>query len=155
MPPSGLIKFNTSDEKVGGGEAPNSGDVVKVEYTGWLESTGKQFDTSVGRAPIAFKVGAGKVIPGWDEGILSMKVGGKRRLSIPSDLAYGENGAGEAIPPNSRLQFECELMGIETGFAAISSTFPGGTTNLILVTVLALSFIPYFLPESMQPSFYQ
>ena len=90
------------DEKVGDGESPNSGDVVKVTYTGWIEATGREFDSSKGRAPIAFPLGAGRVIPGWDEGISSMKVGGKRRLSIPADLAYGEKGAGESIPPNSR-----------------------------------------------------
>ena len=135
------------DEKPGGGEKPNEGDVVKVDYTGWLESDGKEFATSTGRKPIAFAVGKGRVIPGWDEGILSMSVGGKRRLSIPAELAYGENGAGDAIPPNSRLQFECELVGIESGFGAIASTFPGGLPNLVLVTLLALSFIPYFLPE--------
>ena len=143
------------DEKVGSGESPNEGDVVKVDYTGWLESTGSEFDSSKGRAPIAFAVGNGRVIPGWDEGILSMKVGGKRRLSIPSDLAYGETGAGDAIPPGSRLQFECELTAIESGFAAFTSTFPGGLPNLILVSLLFLSFIPYGLPPDLQPSFYK
>ena len=142
------------DEKVGSGETPESGAVVKVDYTGWIESTGKEFDSSVGRAPIAFKVGAGRVIPGWDEGVGSMKMGGKRRLSIPADLAYGENGAGDAIPPGSRLQFECELVGIESGFGAFAATFPGGLGNLALLTVLLLSFIPYYLPPDLKPAFW-
>ena len=143
------------DEKVGEGEMPNANDVVKVQYTGWLESSGKEFDSSKGRAPIAFAVGAGRVIPGWDEGIATMKVGGKRRLSIPAELGYGDKGAGEAIPPNSRLQFETELVGVESGFAAFTSTFPGGVPNLVLVTLLLLSFIPYYLPPDMMPSFYK
>jgi len=143
------------DEKVGDGEAPTKGNTVKVDYTGWVESSGKEFDSSRGRGPIAFNVGAGRVIKGWDEGIISMKVGGKRRLSIPSELAYGENGAGADIPPNTRLQFECELVSIESGFGAIASTFPGGPTNLILISLLLLSFIPYFLPPDLVPAFWQ
>ena len=143
------------DLVVGDGEAPESGSCVKVEYTGWIESTGKEFDSSVGRAPIAFNVGTGRVIEGWDEGILSMKVGGHRLLSIPSDLAYGENGAGDAIPPNSQLQFDCKLKSVEKGAGAIIATFPGGLPNVILVTLLALSFVPYFLPPEMQPSQWQ
>ena len=149
---SGLMYL---DEQVGGGEAPEKGAVVKVEYTGWLESSGKEFDSSVGRAPIAFKVGTGRVIPGWDEGILSMKVGGKRRLSIPADLGYGENGAGDSIPPNARLQFECELKEVATGTAGFVATFPGGLPNVILVTALLISFIPYFLPPELQPGSYK
>ena len=141
------------DEKVGSGETPDNGAVVEVAYTGWIETTGKEFDSSVGRAPIAFAVGTGKVIPGWDQGIATMKVGGKRRLSIPAELAYGERGAGDSIPPNSQLQFECELVGIKAGFDGFLASFPGGLPNVILVTLLALSFIPYFLPE--KPAFWQ
>ena len=96
------------DISPGSGECPQSGNVVKVDYTGWLESSGKEFDSSIGRAPIAFSVDSGRVIPGWDEGILTMRPGGKRRLSIPADLAYGEEGTG-TIPGGSRLQFECEV----------------------------------------------
>ena len=143
------------DVSAGSGDALESGATVKVEYTGWLEGSGKEFDSSVGGSPIAFKVGTGRVIPGWDEGILSMKSGGKRLLSIPSELAYGENGSGDSIPPNSRLQFECELKGVETGVGAFVSTFPGGLTNLILVSFLLLSFIPYFLPQEAVPEFWQ
>jgi len=140
------------DEKVGGGESLDKGNVVNVDYTGWTESNGKQFDTSDGRGPLSFAVGTGRVIPGWDEGVLGMKVGGKRRLSIPADLAYGENGAGPEIPPNSRLQFVCELQSVSKGFEAFAATFPGGKVNIVLGTVLLLSFIPYFLPEEMKPS---
>jgi len=143
------------DITVGSGEAPSEGSTVKVAYTGWLEDGGKEFDSSVGRAPIAFAVGKGKVIKGWDEGILTMKVGGKRRLSIPAELAYGENGAGESIPPNAQLQFEAELVGIEEGFGAFLATFPGGLPNVVLVSLLLLSFIPYYLPPDMVPEFWK
>ena len=129
---------------------------MKVEYTGWLEANGKEFDSSVGRAPIAFPVGKGRVIPGWDEGILSMKVGGKRRLSIPLG-ALGTATPARAMPSraNSRLQFECELKEITDGAGAFIATFPGGLPNVILVTLLLLSFIPYALPPEIQPSFYK
>ena len=143
------------DIVVGSGEAPEKGATVKVEYTGWLEATGKEFDSSVGRDPIAFNVGTGRVIPGWDEGIMGMKVGGHRLLSVPSNLGYGENGAGDAIPPDSQLQFDCKLKSIETGFGAVVSTFPGGMPNVVLLTVLLVSFIPYFLPPDLQPSQWQ
>uniref|UniRef100_A0A7S0PYG7 peptidylprolyl isomerase n=1 Tax=Coccolithus braarudii TaxID=221442 RepID=A0A7S0PYG7_9EUKA len=145
---SGLRYF---DEAIGDGESPQKGDVVKVMYTGWLESTGDQFDSSRGRDPIAFALGTGKVIPGWDEGIAGMRVGGKRQLSIPSTLGYGANGAGSAIPPGASLQFECELVGVESGVSGFMSTFPGGKQNLVLAAVLALSFVPYFLPVEMRP----
>lgn len=128
---------------------------VKVEYTGWLEATGKQFDSSLGRAPIAFAVGTGRVIPGWDEGIMGMKIGGQRKLSIPSELAYGADGAGPDIPPDSRLQFDCKLVSVESGMAGFVSAFPGGATNLLLISVLALSFIPYFVPEGIRPDFWK
>ena len=142
------------DVTVGDGQSLNKGDVVKVEYTGWVESSGKQFDSSVGRAPIAFAIGTGRVIPGWDEGVMGMKVGGQRKLSIPSKLGYGEMGVG-AIPPNADLQFDCKLVAVETGAAGLIATFPGGVTNLILATILALSFIPYFLPKEMVPDFWK
>ena len=142
------------DISMGDGETPKEGDVVKVEYTGWLESTGSQFDSSVGRDPIAFAVGTGRVIPGWDEGVISMKVGGQRRLSIPPEIGYGEQGAGPSIPGGSQLQFECKLVAIETGFAAFVSSFPGGIANIILGSLLLLSFIPYFLPPDLVPEFW-
>ena len=84
-----------------------------------------------------------------------MRVGGKRRLSIPPELAYGEAGSSGSIPPNSRLQFECELVSIESGLNGFVSTFPGGIVNLGLVSVLLLSFIPYFLPQDVVPDFWK
>jgi peptidylprolyl isomerase len=106
---SGLKYF---DIVVGEGESPNNGELVYVHYTGWLE-TGEIFDSSVERGdPFTFVLGVGNVIPGWDEGVLSMKVGGKRQLVIPADLAYGEQGAGNVIPPGATLIFEIELLSI-------------------------------------------
>lgn len=108
--PSGL---SYQDVKPGTGAAPVSGKRVKVHYTGWLEN-GTKFDSSVDRGePFAFVVGVGQVIPGWDEGVLSMKVGGKRRLIVPAKLGYGEQGAGGVIPPNATLIFDVELLDVE------------------------------------------
>jgi len=140
------------DVKAGSGDAPAQGQVVKVKYTGWLESTGAVFDSSEGRAPFAVAIGEGRVIPGWDEGISTMCPGGIRRLSIPAELGYGEAGSPPTIPPNSRLQFECTLEGVEDGVSGFAATFPGGIPNLVLVTLLGLSFIPYFLPEDIKPT---
>ncbi len=96
----------------GKGSSPVAGKPVKVHYTGWLEN-GTKFDSSVDRAePFVFTIGAGQVIPGWDEGVMSMKVGGKRKLVIPSQLGYGEAGAGGVIPPNATLIFEVELLDV-------------------------------------------
>lgn len=99
-----------TDLVVGTGAVPTSGKDVTVHYTGWLED-GKKFDSSrdTGR-PFVFRIGAGQVIPGWDEGVMSMKVGGKRKLIIPSLLGYGAAGAGGVIPPNATLIFEVELL---------------------------------------------
>ncbi len=107
------------DEKAGSGESPDKGSMVKVAYTGWIETTGREFDSSIGRDPLTFAVGTGRVIPGWDEGVLGMRVGGKRRLSIPPNLGYGKEGSGATIPGGSTLQFECELVSIETGLNAV------------------------------------
>lgn len=102
------------DFLVGDGAAPTAGQSVSVHYTGWLLEGGK-FDSSLDRGePFTFNIGAGQVIPGWDEGVMSMKVGGKRQLVIPSDLAYGPGGAGGGIiPPNATLIFEVELLEVK------------------------------------------
>jgi len=100
------------DLKVGLGPTAKAGQTVSVHYTGWLEN-GKKFDSSVDRGqPFSFPLGAGRVIKGWDEGVQGMKVGGKRKLIIPSQLGYGARGAGAAIPPNATLIFEVELLGV-------------------------------------------
>lgn len=98
--------------KPGTGAAAKPGDTVKVHYTGTL-TDGTKFDSSVGRQPFSFTLGAGQVIAGWDQGIAGLKVGGQRRLVIPPELAYGERGAGGVISPNATLIFEVELLGIE------------------------------------------
>jgi peptidylprolyl isomerase len=98
------------DIKVGTGTVAQTGQHVKVDYTGWLEN-GKKFDSSVGTGkPYDFVLGEGRVIKGWDEGIVGMKVGGKRQLKIPSDLAYGAKGFSTIIPPYSVLVFDVRLV---------------------------------------------
>ena len=110
--PSGL-KYK--DEVVGTGAAPQAGQSVSVHYTGWLDENGQQgkkFDSSRDRGqPFAFKLGAQQVIAGWDEGVATMKTGGKRVLVIPPALGYGARGAGGVIPPNATLIFDVELLG--------------------------------------------
>ncbi len=112
--PSGL---QYEDVKVGTGDSPKKGQMAVVHYTGWLwenGAKGKKFDSSVDRGqPFSFPVGQGRVIKGWDEGVATMKVGGKRILLIPPDLGYGSRGAGGAIPPNATLIFEVELLEIK------------------------------------------
>jgi FKBP-type peptidyl-prolyl cis-trans isomerase FkpA len=99
---------------VGSGAEAKPGQMVTVHYTGTLYPDGKKFDSSRDRnSPFEFALGAGQVIAGWDKGVPGMKVGGKRMLIIPSDLAYGDRGAGGAIPGGATLQFEVELLGVK------------------------------------------
>jgi peptidylprolyl isomerase len=108
--PSGL-KF--IDEKVGDGATPQKGKRVSVHYTGTL-TDGTKFDSSRDRGqPFKFVIGVGQVIAGWDEGVMSMKIGGKRKLIIPANLGYGARGAGGVIPPNAELHFDVELLGVD------------------------------------------
>lgn len=106
-----VLKYE--DLKEGSGAEAKKDDVVEVHYTGWLEKNNKKFDSSVGKRPFSFKLGAGDVIKGWDEGVPGMKVGGKRKLIIPPELGYGVRGAGDDIPPNATLVFEVELLKIK------------------------------------------
>ena len=106
--PSGL---RITDLVVGDGAEAIAGQTVVVNYRGTL-ANGTEFDSSYGRGPFSFPLGGGRVIQGWDEGVAGMKVGGKRKLVIPPDLAYGERGAGGVIPPNATLTFEVELLRI-------------------------------------------
>ena len=114
--PSGL---QYEDTVPGTGAEATSGNQVRVHYTGWLydpvakNSRGKKFDSSKDRGdPFSFSLGGGQVIRGWDEGVLGMKVGGTRVLTIPADLGYGARGAGGAIPPNATLVFEVDLLAV-------------------------------------------
>ena len=102
-----------TDDQVGTGTEAQAGKTVSVHYTGWL-TDGTKFDSSLDRGqPFEFTLGSGNVIRGWDEGVKGMKVGGKRKLTIPPDLGYGAAGAGGAIPPNATLVFEVELLGVQ------------------------------------------
>ena len=105
------------DTQAGTGASPKSGQTAVVHYTGYLNDNGKKgkkFDSSVDRgSPFEFPIGQGRVIKGWDEGVASMKVGGKRTLIIPPALGYGAQGAGGVIPPNATLIFDVELLGVK------------------------------------------
>ncbi len=102
------------DIEIGTGETPAPGQTLVVHYTGWVSEDGTKFDSSLDRGtPFEFPLGAGQVIAGWDEGLATMKVGGKRRLLIPAELAYGEQGRPPTIPPGSELTFDVELVEIK------------------------------------------
>jgi FKBP-type peptidyl-prolyl cis-trans isomerase len=108
-----VTELKMEDSKVGTGAEAVVGKTVSVHYTGYL-TDGKKFDSSVDRGqPFKFQLGAGQVIKGWDQGVAGMKVGGKRKLTIPPTLGYGERGAGGVIPPNATLIFDVELLNVE------------------------------------------
>jgi FKBP-type peptidyl-prolyl cis-trans isomerase FkpA len=123
LPPPGRSEIKTLisvDEEVGTGTEAAWGSVVVVHYTGWIydqsrsENRGREFDSSRDRNdPLPFKIGAGEVIKGWEEGVNGMKVGGRRTLTIPPDLAYGAKGYGALIPPNATLIFDVELVEVK------------------------------------------
>ena len=106
-----------TDTQIGSGDSPKTGQICVMHYTGWLYANGakgQKFDSSLDRGrPFEFPIGTGRVIKGWDEGVASMKVGGKRTLIIPPELGYGARGAGGVIPPNATLIFDVELLGVK------------------------------------------
>ncbi|KAF1711816.1 FKBP-type peptidyl-prolyl cis-trans isomerase [Pseudoxanthomonas sacheonensis] len=120
-PPGGSVaELQRIDEKTGTGATATAGSDVTVHYTGWLydekakDMRGEKFDSSVDRGePFTFLLGGGQVIRGWDDGVAGMRVGGKRRLLIPSHYGYGSDGAGGVIPPNASLVFEVELLAVK------------------------------------------
>jgi FKBP-type peptidyl-prolyl cis-trans isomerase len=111
--------YMQTDLREGTGATATAGQTATVHYTGWLylpdapDNKGAKFDSSVGRGPFAFKLGAGQVIRGWDQGVQGMKVGGQRRLVLPPEFAYGARGAGGVIPPNATLLFDVELLDVK------------------------------------------
>ena len=108
-----VAELKIEEIKVGEGPEAATGKRVTVHYTGWL-TNGKKFDSSLDHgSPFTFQLGAGQVIKGWDQGVVGMKTGGKRRLLIPSTLGYGPTGVGSVIPPNSTLVFEVELLHVD------------------------------------------
>ena len=116
--PSTPVEFTVIDLRVGSGAAASAGSTVSVNYVGWLydgtdsEKKGEVFDTSKPGRPFVFWLGASQVIQAWDQGVVGMKVGGLRRLIVPSSMAYGRSGAGNTIPPNASLVFEIELLSL-------------------------------------------
>ena len=116
MADSGITKLQIVDSVAGTGAEARPGRTVRVHYTGWLydaskdDKRGTKFDSSKDSQPFDFSLGAKEVIPGWDEGVAGMKVGGKRVLTIPPAMGYGARGAGDVIPPNATLVFEVELL---------------------------------------------
>ena len=119
--PTVKASFASSDLRVGTGDTAASGNTLMVHYIGWLyddtksDKKGAQFDASPAGQPFVFKLGFAQVIQGWDQGLVGMKVGGLRKLIVPSELAYGRVGAGSSIPPNATLVFEVELISLVAG----------------------------------------
>lgn len=116
---SNVAELIRQDDQVGAGAEAQPGQVVTVHYTGWLydaaraDHKGAKFDSSRDRnEPFSFNLGAGEVIPGWDQGVAGMKAGGRRTLTIPPDMGYGARGAGGVIPPNATLLFDVELLSV-------------------------------------------
>ena len=122
-PTSPTVKsaFTSSDLRVGTGDTAAAGNTLMVHYTGWLydetksDKKGAQFDASEANRPFVFRLGVGQVIQGWDQGLVGTKVGGIRKLIVPSEMAYGRAGAGSSIPPNATLVFEIELLSLVAG----------------------------------------
>ena len=150
------------DDVVGEGDMPEEGSVVRVQYTGWLAASDFKFDSSFDRGgvPFTFEICKGNVIPGWDEGVSTMRVGGKRTLLIPSRLAYGDqNIANGLIPPNSDLKFECELVECNTGalagmavgakdqIAGLTGAFGANPFTFFALLLVVTIVGPYVLPE--------
>jgi len=107
-----MAELEIENQIVGDGDEAVAGQTVEVHYTGWL-TDGTKFDSSLDRdQTFSFKLGAGQVIAGWDQGVAGMKVGGTRKLTIPPEMGYGERGAGGVIPPNATLVFKVELIGL-------------------------------------------
>jgi len=107
-----MAELEIEDQIVGEGDEAVAGQTVEVHYTGWL-TDGTKFDSSLDRdQTFSFKLGAGQVIAGWDQGVAGMKIGGARKLTIPPEMGYGERGAGGVIPPNATLVFKVELIGL-------------------------------------------
>lgn len=116
---SNITELQSTDLRAGTGAEATAGQMVTVHYTGWLyddskgDKKGSQFDSSRDRnEPFEFRLGAGQVIPGWDQGVAGMKIGGQRLLTIPPGMGYGARGAGGVIPPNATLVFDVELLGV-------------------------------------------
>lgn len=112
-------KLEITDVKAGSGKEAKAGSTATVHYSGWIydakaaKQHGAMFDSSVGKSPFSFPLGASRVIKGWDVGVAGMKVGGKRTLIIPADMAYGSRGAGNVIPPDTALIFDVELLDVK------------------------------------------